>query len=79
VFGFIGYANGSFTRYQVNGSWSTQFFHRNDNGATVGFYIDSTTGRKHGLLLSDLRADWSWEVGYTLAFVRIWSRARRER
>ncbi len=24
----------------------------NDNGATVGFYIDSTTGRKHGLLLS---------------------------
>src|SRR5437773_10655576 len=52
VFGFIRYANASFTRYQVNGSWSTQFFHRNDNGVTVGSYIDKTTGRKHGLLLS---------------------------
>jgi len=52
VFGFIRYSNGSFQRYQVHGSWSTQFFRRNDNGATVGFYIDSNTGRKHGLLLS---------------------------
>src|SRR5207247_3442471 len=32
--------------------FNTQFFHRNDNGATVGFYQSASNGRKHGLLLS---------------------------
>src|SRR5436309_1668499 len=52
VFGFIRYSNGSFKRYAVSGSFNTQFFHRNDNGATVGFYQSASNGRKHGLLLS---------------------------
>lgn len=52
VFGFIRYSNGSFQRYAVSGSFNTQFFHRNDSGATVGFYQTASTGRNHGLLLS---------------------------
>jgi len=51
VIGYIRYADGSFKSYQVNGH-PTQFYHRNDNGDTVGFYIDSNN-RKRGLLLSD--------------------------
>jgi len=52
VFGFIRYSNSSFKRYGVSGSFNTQFFHRNDSGATVGFYQSASSGRKHGLLLS---------------------------
>jgi len=51
VFGFVRYSNGSFKRYAVPGAYNTQFFHRNDSGATVGFY-QSASGPKHGLLLS---------------------------
>src|SRR5207248_8461199 len=51
VLGYIRYADGSFKSYQVNGH-PTQFYHRNDNGDTVEFYIDSNN-RKRGLLLSD--------------------------
>jgi hypothetical protein len=50
TFGFIRYSNGTFKRYAVSGSYNTEFFHRNDSGATVGFY-QSPAGRKHGLLL----------------------------
>jgi hypothetical protein len=50
VIGYIRYTDGSFKSYQVNGH-PTQFYHRNDNGDTVGFYIDSND-RKRGLLLS---------------------------
>jgi hypothetical protein len=52
VFGFIRYSDGTFKRYAVPGSYNTQFFHRNDSGATVGFYQTASTGRMHGLLLT---------------------------
>lgn len=52
AFGFIRYSNGTFKRYAVAGSGNTQFIHRNDSGATVGFYQSASTQRKHGLLLS---------------------------
>jgi hypothetical protein len=51
TFGFVRYSDGSFKRYAVSGSYNTEFFHRNDNGVTVGFY-QSAAGGKHGLLLS---------------------------
>jgi hypothetical protein len=51
VFSFFRYTNGSFSPYQHK-SQNTQLNHRNDNGDTVGFYID-TNSSKHGLLLSE--------------------------
>ncbi|SRR6266568_3545980 len=51
VWGFTRYADGSFKRFKVFGSGSTQFFRRNANGATVGFYVDGTNLHDHGLLL----------------------------
>src|SRR5690242_17596045 len=51
TFGFVRYSNGGFKRYSVPGAYNTQLFHRNDSGATVGFY-QSASGPKHGLLVS---------------------------
>jgi hypothetical protein len=74
VFGFIRYSSGSFKRYAVPGAYNTQFFHRSDSGATVGFY-QSASGPKHGLLLSGstlTTIDYPGATGTVLTGINRW-------